>query len=806
MPTINQTSASINLNRDEMTKHITALPQCIDASEVNLLLIEKEVNALISTLDNPLAQSYKEYESLQIAKSKVIKLSEQYLKCLENRNSQNIEDCKEIYNVWVENLLLNYELITVKLTNNIDSSTSVNELQAFSKKVSESFKEKDALGFSLKDSGELRDLDAADFEKKLPQYFAHLPIGICIATGKDLVFQFANKKYLEIVDKDSSIIGHRIVDTLTDFDTQVIYDSISKVYNDGIPYIANGVLVKLNRYGAWHNAYFDLVCEPLRDADNTIIGIFVICTEVTETVLSRKILQESEHKFRSIIDKSPVAKTILRGPQFKVELANKRMLEFFWKRTLEEVQDRPFLEIFPELESQDFPKRLRQVFNSGVAYSENNAVAYVDSADGRNEYILDYEYAPLLDEEGKVDGVLISAYDVTERVKSEQKLKVSENRFKSIASVMQQFIWTASPAGELDYFNPAVFDFSGRTEEDLFTNGWLTMIHPDDREENIKLWTNSIKTGSDFIFEHRFRKANGDYRWQLSRAVAQRDNTGKILQWVGTSTDIHDQIKFQETLEDLVDARTKDLSIINIELQSSNQDLESFAYISSHDLQEPLRKIQTFISIILDSDYENLSERGKSYFLRVESAAARMKRLITDLLTYSRTSAVDKDFEKVDLKELLEEIEGDFLDTLEEKNGAISIQEMPMVNGISFQLRQLFVNLISNSIKFAQEGQPPHIDISQRIVNGEELDDSALYKNQNYVEITLRDNGIGFRQEYASKIFEVFQRLHAKGTYDGTGIGLAICKKIIDKHHGQITATSNPGKGATFKILLPLED
>lgn len=265
------------------------------------------------------------------------------------------------------------------------------------------------------------------------------------------------------------------------------------------------------------------------------------------------------------------------------------------------------------------------------------------------------------------------------------------------------------------------------------------------------------------------------------------------------------KLKFQETLEELVDVRTKDLSEINIELQSSNQDLESFAYISSHDLQEPLRKIQTFISIIMDSDFENMSERGKSYFLRVDSAAARMKRLITDLLTYSRTSAVEKDFEEVNLEELLHEIKGDFLDTIEDKGGSINVEPLPIISGISFQLSQLFVNLISNSIKFAKEGVPPIIDITNKVINGTELASESLYPNQNYVEITIKDNGIGFSQEYASKIFEVFQRLHAKGTYDGTGIGLAICKKIVDKHHGLIIAKSDPNEGATFVITLPLE-
>ena len=804
MSTLNSTSRKSNLANVEMTKHKKALAQCTILSEDSLTKIKEELYSILLIIDSPIAKSFIEYNKIVKAKDKIIKLSEELKDNLATGNDGTTDDIKELYEVWVENLLLNYEILLDKINRDELQHFDDHNFQKSAVVSNPSSTKTSRFGFYASEDSAIKLSTVENFASHLPSYFSQLPIGICIATGKDLVYQYANARYLEIIDRDPSIIGNKISDILQDIDSQNIYKEMQKVYSTGEPFVAQDVMVKLDRHGSYQNAYFNIVCYPIKEDDDSISGVSLVCTEVTDLVASRIILEESEHKFRTIIDKSPVAKTILRGADFRVELANKRMLDFFWRRKLEEVQNKPFLEIFPELESQVFPQRLRQVFSSGVAYSENNARAFVDAADGRKEYFFDYEYAPLIDAEGKVDGIMISAYDVTERAKAREALINSEKQFKSIASVMQQFIWTATPEGQLNYFNQAVYDFSGRTEEDLFTNGWLSMVHPDDREENTVLWMKSIETGADFIFEHRFRKANGDYRWQLSRAVPQRDDNGKILQWVGTSTDIHDQIKFQETLEDLVDARTKDLSMVNIELQSSNQDLESFAYISSHDLQEPLRKIQTFISIILDSDYENLSERGKSYFLRVESAAARMKSLITDLLTYSRTSAVEKDFEKVNLEELLEEIQGDFIETLEDKKGSISIEPLPIVSGISFQLSQLFVNLISNSIKFAKEGIPPQINITSRIVSGETLENPNLFPHQDYVEIILKDNGIGFSQEYASKIFEVFQRLHAKGTYDGTGIGLAICKKIIDKHHGLITASSDVDEGATFTIFLPL--
>lgn len=802
MPSFKPTSSRYEFDYTESLKNFQNALQFSNDSTFDVLVVREEVQNILSSIESRQLENSGNYKKLIQNSDKLIAAADKLQNKINTKNVEQIADAADYYSILVDNLLLVYRIL--QLENNIDLD---DQNQKISSDVNSKLDEKSLRNsFSKQFKNYQQNSDSFnELNNKLPQYLSQLPLGICVAMGEDLIFEYVNSTYLQIVDRDDSIVGQKIADVLNDIDTQRVFDEVRKVFQTGIPYSSNELLVKLNRYDSWQNAYFNLVCQPIRELDNTISGVVVICTEVTDIVESKKLLEESEFKFRYIIDKSPVAKAILRGPEFKVEIANKKMLEFFWRRKLDEVTGRPFLHIFPELEAQEFPKRLRQVYASGVAYSESNAVAYVDSEEGRNEYIIDYEYAPLLNSNGMVDGVMISAYDVTERVRAETALKISEEQFKSIASVMQQFIWTAAPDGKLVYWNQAVFQYSGITEEELEKNGWISIIHPDDRVENLKQWEKSIATGEDFIQEHRFCKKNGDYRWQLSRAVAQKDENGKILQWVGTSTDIHDQITFQETLEDLVDARTKDLSKINIELQSSNQDLESFAYISSHDLQEPLRKIQTFISIILDSDYENLSDRGKSYFLRVESAAARMKRLITDLLTYSRTSAVDKDFEEVNLQELLEEIQGDFLDTLEEKNGRISIETMPVISGISFQLRQLFVNLISNSIKFAKEGIPPEIEITRRIVNGEEIETTDLYKNQKYVEITIKDNGIGFSQEYASKIFEVFQRLHAKGTYDGTGIGLAICKKIIDKHHGLISAASTAGEGATFKIILPLQ-
>ncbi len=395
--------------------------------------------------------------------------------------------------------------------------------------------------------------------------------------------------------------------------------------------------------------------------------------------------------------------------------------------------------------------------------------------------------------------------NITERKKAEDELHISVEKFRLLADSMPQFVWTGDTSGNLDYFNQSVFDYTGLTPEQIYTEGWLQIVHPDDRALNIEKWMHSVQTGEDFLYEHRFKKHTGEYRWQLSRAIAQRNKAGEIQMWVGTSTDIQDQKMFAQNLEGLIKERTKELKNANIELENMNQELRSFTYVSSHDLQEPLRKIQTFISRIQNSDESNLSPEGKTYFGRIQYAANKMKTLINDLLTYSRTSASEKVFEKTNLSILLNEIKNEFAEALIERNGILNISAMPKeIHVIPFQVRQLFINLISNSIKFSKKDIPLHIEISFEKISGKDTGNINAHQQETYYHFSVKDNGIGFEPEYRIKIFEVFQRLHQKNEYEGTGIGLSICNKIVQNHHGFITAESEKDKGATFHIYLPL--
>jgi len=256
--------------------------------------------------------------------------------------------------------------------------------------------------------------------------------------------------------------------------------------------------------------------------------------------------------------------------------------------------------------------------------------------------------------------------------------------------------------------------------------------------------------------------------------------------------------------EEIILKYQKDLEAKNLELSQSNTELTSFTHVASHDLQEPLRKIQTFSNRILDKEYENFPAKIRDYFQRIISASERMQNLITSLLNYSRANTSDIVYVPTDLNVVVEDVKNSLRELIEENDAVIETSSLPVLDIIPIQLNQLFSNLIINAIKYRKPDQPPLIRTSAKTVCGNEIRMQTSSRSDNYCEIKISDNGIGFQEQYADKIFELFQRLHGRAEYEGTGIGLAICKKIVQNHHGFIKATGEPGVGSTFNIYLPL--
>jgi two-component system, sensor histidine kinase and response regulator len=276
-----------------------------------------------------------------------------------------------------------------------------------------------------------------------------------------------------------------------------------------------------------------------------------------------------------------------------------------------------------------------------------------------------------------------------------------------------------------------------------------------------------------------------------------------LIRSVGLFIEKYNRTAQQVVLNDKLNERTREIEEKNCELERMNTELQSFVYVASHDLQEPLRKIKTYTELILEREKDSLSESGHNYFNRIQTSVARGQLLINDLLTYSQATNINQVFKTTDLNERVQSVLDDFKEVLEEKNASVIVADLPMVSVIPFQIRQLFHNLIGNAIKYSSIERQPIINISCEPVSDETIKGLALPPNQAYVHLAVKDNGIGFDEKYKEKIFEMFQRLHGKSEYSGTGIGLAIVKKIVDNHKGAITASSIPNEGTTFNIYLP---
>jgi PAS domain S-box-containing protein len=350
--------------------------------------------------------------------------------------------------------------------------------------------------------------------------------------------------------------------------------------------------------------------------------------------------------------------------------------------------------------------------------------------------------------------------------------------------------------------SPRLLEIVGLTKPVLTLDELGEALHPDDRHLREEAHRRALTTGL-IAYEARVVWPDGSIRWIQARGKLFFNDRQEPLRILGTATDITERKLLTVQLEKEVQQRTRELQQSNDALLKSNGELEQFAYVASHDLQEPLRKIQTFINRLLESKESTLSHRDQDLCRRIQSASGRMNQLIVDLLSYSTVNTSSRLFANTHLNKLLKNVEEQLKEVIEQAGAVIVASPMPAVHIIPFQFEQLLTNLISNSIKFARAELPPRITIVADTVSGDNIPVSAAAPALSYHRITVADNGIGFNQQYADRIFQVFQRLHGKHEYPGTGIGLAICKKIVENHNGFITASGIENQGAVFIIYIP---
>lgn len=520
----------------------------------------------------------------------------------------------------------------------------------------------------------------------------YAPIGIGTFTGEDHALEMVNDVGMYVFrSNEEELTGKPLFDILPKGNSHM-QSLMNDVLKSGktIRQLEFPGVVEMNK--KLETFYFNVIFRPLKDEKGKTTGIMIVADDVTDSVKLKHILQENEKQFRKLIMQSPIPMAIYRGKDLIIELVNQKMLDIFLRKNENEIIGQSLVEAFPGQKDQKYYEILLSVLETGKAVSDTESYVTVKGNDGVKEFYIDYSYEPLADIDSETKGIMVTASDVTEKVKARKKLE----------------------------------DFSRELEKEVKKR--TKMLH----------------------------RAN----------------------------------------DQLVDSIR--------ELEETNADLESFAYVSSHDLQEPLRKIQMFISCIAERDRVNLSENGQRDFDKISVAAKRMRGLIDDLLTFSRTSADITKFENKDLRVIVEEVIENLSEKIEATQAKVEIDDLMSIDVIPFQIRQVFQNLIENAIKFSRKDIPPVISIKSDFLLLEEEYILNLDANKKYARIIVKDNGIGFDTQFSEQIFDIFQRLHGKSEFEGTGIGLAIVRKIVQNHNGAITATSVEGEGATFSIYLPI--
>lgn len=378
--------------------------------------------------------------------------------------------------------------------------------------------------------------------------------------------------------------------------------------------------------------------------------------------------------------------------------------------------------------------------------------------------------------------------DISARRAARKRLEESERRYRLIAENGADLIALHDDRGRYTYVSPSSHELLGYDPETLLGTALFDMVAEEDRQRVREALGSVIDTGEALRCTYRVTTADKEVLW-LESTFQARKHSQAIIQ--SASRDVTERVHAEQALE-----RT------NKVLELRNRELQDFAYVASHDLQEPLRKIRAFGDLLLE-DYGDAVEGDGAYYLdRMRDAAERMSSLISDLLSFSRVTTEANPFDEVDLEEVFEGVVSDLSVRIEEVEGTVERDALPTIEADQTQMRQLLQNLIGNALKFRREGVRPRVRVRA------ELGDRILPSNptpQRVLKLMVEDNGVGFDEKYADRIFTPFQRLHGRGRFEGTGMGLAICRRIIERHHGELSVQSTPGEGSTFTIILPVE-
>ena len=553
--------------------------------------------------------------------------------------------------------------------------------------------------------------------------------------------------------------------------------------------------------------------------------ILLSIEDITEVARAKEKERELFNRFRNLVSQASVSIVVLRGETFIVDIANEFFLGMIDKKEAD-VLGKSMFDFMPETKELLEAKMLA-VLRTGIPYHASETEFVLNRHGKWEPGYFNFTYQPVRETDGQITGVICVANEVTDLVVARKRMEVQTALFEDMLMTAPGFAATLTgPEHTYKLVNKQYQSLFGKRK---LQNIPIMVALPELEGQGLDLLLDTVyTTGEPYVgieipvtlardeglalevryFNFSYQPMYDEHKMIFAILIFGYEVTDQVNT---KNKNLESQRIREKELENAVVKRTQELNEAKESLEEKNEvllhmnkELESFTYVSSHDLQEPLRKIQTLANRILEKESQNLTGNGRDYFARIQSAAGRMQRLIQDLLAFSRVNTGEQHVESTNLNKITDEVLTDLDEVIRQKHATIDIGDLGSATIIVFQFRQLMHNLISNALKFSIPGVSPHVVVESRIVKGNELPDNTGLPDKTYCHLTVSDNGIGFDQKYSERIFGVFQQLHSREEYTGTGIGLAIVKKIVENNYGFITATGEPGKGARFDMYFPV--
>lgn len=646
------------------------------------------------------------------------------------------------------------------------------------------------------------------------------PVATCLFVGRELRIEMANQAMIQMWGKGPDVVGLPLADALPELRSQHFLATLDHLFLTGEAYQARGGRADLVIDGQLKTFYFDYDFKPLRTPQGAVYAILETATDVTQQVLAQQRIEQSQQELLALFEQSPVALATISADEHLVfEWAN-TFYGVLVARPPQAIVGKPLLDALPELKGQGFDAILKTVIATNTPFSAQEVAVNVLRDKQLTTIFVNLTYQPRRDADGAVRGILVVATDVTQQVVTRRKVEENETRLHSIIDLTELGIYTIDLTTNQLTKSPRLAHWYGLPEVTDVASS-IDVIQKSDQERVRQVLTDALRRGATGHYDVEYgviHAQTGQQRILRTTGQVVYDLAGQPLRIDGSVLDVTSQRALQLSLEEQVQQRTQELAALNEQLAATNQELvetnhllvrsndnlQTFAYVASHDLQEPLRKVMAF-GDLLKIRYADSSGDELVYIERMQSAAQRMSTLIKDLLNYARLSTQRDDSGPVPLGKVVEQVLTTLELSIQETGAQITVDDLPDVLGDASQLGQLFQNLLSNALKFRRLNVVPRIIIQASWLAADHLPEAITPSRRAmaYYRIDVSDNGVGFEEKYLDRIFQVFQRLHSKREFAGTGIGLAICEKVVANHGGAITARSQPGQGATFSVYLP---